>query len=69
MIFLFSSIECMSPAVGMKTGEILDSQITASSHYDQYTRPSLARIKGPSAGAWCPKTASNEYIQVRLKLL
>lgn len=52
---------CTAPAVGMETGDILDSQLSASSG-----DPSKARLNG--VGAWCrqwPETANeNVYIQV-----
>lgn len=44
----------------METGEIADSQITASSEYSPAT---LARINGRFA--WCPMSKRlNEYVQV-----
>ncbi|XP_058960954.2 EGF-like repeat and discoidin I-like domain-containing protein 3 [Pocillopora verrucosa] len=52
---------CTAPAVGMETGDILDSQLSASSG-----DPSKARLN--RVGAWCrqwPETANeNVYIQV-----
>ena len=52
---------CTAPAVGMETGDILDSQLSASSG-----DPSKARLNGVEA--WCrqwPETANeNVYIQV-----
>lgn len=53
--------ECTAPAVGIETGEILDSQLSASSG-----DPSNARLNG--AKTWCrtwPGSESeNVYVQV-----
>ena len=54
----FAFVECAAPAVGIETGDILDSQLTASSG-----ETSQARLNGQFA--WCPLSEGvNEYIQV-----
>ena len=51
--------ECTSPAVGIDRGNILDSQMQASTG-----NASLARLNG--ASAWCPvREGLGEYIQVK----
>lgn len=53
------SAECTSPAVGIDRGNILDSQMQASTG-----NASLARLNG--ASAWCPvREGLGEYIQVK----
>ena len=51
----------------METGEILDSQLTASSEYSASYFASLGRLNGRFA--WCPLTDVNGYIQVRSQVL
>ena len=53
--------DCTAPAVGIETGEILDSQLSASSG-----DPSNARLNG--AKTWCKtwpgSESENVYVQV-----
>ena len=51
--------ECTSPSVGIERGNILDSQMQASTG-----NASLVRLNGESA--WCPvREGLGEYIQVK----
>ena len=51
-------VECTAPAIGIETGDILNSQMTASTG-----NASLARLNGRFA--WCPLIDGyGEYIQV-----
>ncbi|KAJ1369056.1 Epithelial discoidin domain-containing receptor 1 [Parelaphostrongylus tenuis] len=64
--------ECNSTALGMESGAIHDSQITASSSFDkQSVGPQNSRIRTEIAsGAWCPKpqihSSSYEFLQINL---
>ncbi|PAV78518.1 hypothetical protein WR25_09560 isoform N [Diploscapter pachys] len=64
--------ECNSQPLGMASGAIEDSQITASSSFDkQSVGPQNARLHTELAsGAWCPKpqihSSSYEYLQISL---
>ena len=52
-------VECTAPAIGIETGGILNSQMTASTG-----NASLARLNGRFA--WCPLIDGyGEYIQVK----
>ncbi|XP_050425445.1 discoidin domain-containing receptor 2 [Adelges cooleyi] len=68
----FSYHECNTP-LGMESGKILDTDITASSSYDLGTvGPHRGRLKLESnGGAWCPKgVVSNDgrqYLEVNLQ--
>ena len=59
-------------ALGMESGSIPDSDVSASSSYDVHSSgPSLARVRTDRlGGAWCPKTQihrdSYEYLEVDL---
>uniref|UniRef100_A0A915D6X7 receptor protein-tyrosine kinase n=1 Tax=Ditylenchus dipsaci TaxID=166011 RepID=A0A915D6X7_9BILA len=63
--------ECNRP-LGMESGTIPDTHITASSSFDQQsTGPANARIRSEiGSGAWCPASqinaSSQEWIQVEL---
>ena len=60
-------------ALGMESGSIADSQITASSEYDIYHSPKRARLHTKEAGlaigtgAWASLTSDlNQWLQVDL---
>lgn len=60
-------------ALGMQSGDILDSQITASSSYNiKSVGPQTARLE-ENNGAWCPlnqlssENSGTEWIQVTLR--
>ena len=57
-------IECFAPAIGMETGAILDSQMTASSEND-FNKVSFARLNANRV--WCPTgdIELTEWIQVK----
>lgn len=59
---LYPFKECSAPAVGMETGEILDSQMTASTGVT-----SRARLNGHTA--WCPVYPNDvtPHIQVTIQ--
>ena len=62
-------LDCTT-AVGMEDGRIADSQITASSTYNDH-RPKFGRLHNRTNrekrkwGAWCSNDDPNEYLQVR----
>ncbi|CAH3038827.1 unnamed protein product [Porites evermanni] len=63
-------LDCQS-ALGMKSGQIPNSAITASSSYNQYYGPERARLEtvksGSYFGAWIPKANDQgQWIQVDL---
>ena len=63
-------LQCQSE-LGMKSGKILDSAITATTVYSQYYGPERARLdtvkSGSFYGAWIPKTQDmGQWIQVDL---
>ncbi|KAI6204739.1 hypothetical protein M3Y94_00711500 [Aphelenchoides besseyi] len=68
----FDLEKCPVTALGMESGKIDDSQITASSAFDpQSVGPQNARIRTEkNSGAWCPKTqiknGSYEFLQLNL---
>ncbi|XP_071531085.1 discoidin domain-containing receptor 2-like isoform X2 [Panulirus ornatus] len=69
----FDLESCASP-LGMESGRIRDSQITASSSYDvSVTGPFSARLKiERHGGAWCPREMvgidnSKEYLEIDLE--
>ena len=49
--------ECqVERALGMKSGEILDSQVTASSQFTNAVGPTMGRLGSEAGGgAWCPR--------------
>ncbi|XP_022086818.1 neurotrypsin-like [Acanthaster planci] len=59
-----TSVPCVSGPMGMESGAIEDSGITASSVYSIYY-PHTARLNVGSAG-WLPPTPANQWIQVDL---
>ncbi|KAM3729132.1 Discoidin domain-containing receptor [Dirofilaria immitis] len=65
--------ECRVTALGMESGEIRDSQLSASSSFDMNSvGPQNARIRKEFAsGAWCPKpqikTGSYEFLEVNFE--
>ena len=63
-------LQCQSE-LGMKSGKIPDSAITATTIYNQYYGPQRARLNtvksGSFNGAWIPKTQDmGQWIQVNL---
>ena len=63
-------LECQSE-LGMKSGKIPDSAITATTIYSQFHGPERARLdtvkSGSYAGAWVPKTQDmGQWIEVDL---
>ena len=63
-------LQCQSE-LGMKSGKIPDSAITATTIYNQYFGPERARLdtvkSGSFGGAWIPKTRDmGQWIQVDL---
>ena len=63
-------LQCQSE-LGMKSGKIPDSAITATTIYNQYYGPERARLdtvkSGSFGGAWIPKTRDmGQWIQVDL---
>ena len=63
MVLIF--IECFAPAIGMETGAILDSQMTASSEHD-FAKVPFARLNA-NISAWCPTgdIELTEWVQVK----
>ena len=61
--FYFSSRYCWENAIGLETGEVSDTNITASS-YIVSNPPSSARL-GLHVG-WCPKNVINAFLQIDL---
>ena len=72
MLFL---LENCRNALGMQSGHILDSRLSASSSYNEITLgPISSRIRTEkNGGAWCPKKqiapTVYEYLQINLKQL
>ena len=68
-----SYIDCKEPLrLGMENGEILDSQITASSEWNNKHSPRNARLNLQIPGnayAWVPSTFSGSWLQVNFELL
>jgi len=63
-------LKCQSE-LGIKSGKIPDSAITATTIYNQYTGPERARLdtvkSGSFIGAWVPRTQDiGQWIQVDL---
>ncbi|XP_073232297.1 lactadherin-like [Porites lutea] len=58
--------ECFAPAIGMETGAILDSQMTASSEHD-FAKVPFARLNA-NISAWCPTgdIELTEWVQIDL---
>ena len=62
---------CSSP-LGMESGAILDSQISASSSFASSVGPAMGRLRSvEGGGAWCPATMvsnySKEWLEVDLE--
>jgi hypothetical protein len=62
---------CSSP-LGMESGTILDSQLTASSSFASSVGPAMGRLRSvDGGGAWCPATMvsnySKEWLEVDLE--
>jgi len=62
---------CNQP-LGIRSGRIPNSRITASSQWDRYLGPSRSRLyakrQGHYRGAWVPKFQNRyQYLQVRLR--
>ena len=66
--FVFTARSCFLP-LGMESGHLPDSAISASTYYDTNHIPQFSRLnKIPAsgkAGAWCTRTNNgNEWLQV-----
>ena len=56
----------------MESGQILDSQISASSEWDSSHRAQNGRLNfedPPKPGAWSPKPSDGSWLQVDFKIL
>ena len=72
VVFSESSDKCSTP-LGMESGSILDSQLSASSSYASSVGPAMGRLHGVNGGgAWCPsdqvggQREEDEWLEVNL---
>ncbi|XP_022086705.1 scavenger receptor cysteine-rich type 1 protein M130-like isoform X2 [Acanthaster planci] len=58
-------VPCVSGPLGMESGAIEDSRITASSFYDSRFPPRIARLNAGNEG-WIPSAPADQWIQIDL---